>query len=94
MKSHSNLVINNLRKIKLKKESFFVLSKNARYFRIFTNYSLIFLTICFYIYDPNLCWIKIIFIELNMTLCQNGLTHFDMNNKLDHFVFIANKVDF
>ena len=29
-----------------------------------------------------------------MTSCQNGLTHIDMNNELDHFVFIANKVDF
>ena len=29
-----------------------------------------------------------------MTSCQNGLTNIDMNNELDHFVFIANKVDF
>ena len=29
-----------------------------------------------------------------MTLCQNGLTNIDMNNELDHFVIIANKVDF
>ena len=29
-----------------------------------------------------------------MTSCQNGLTNIDMNNELDHFVIIANKVDF
>ena len=29
-----------------------------------------------------------------MTSCQNGLTHIDINNKLDQFGFIANEVDF